>query len=214
MKTAMKEIGWDCELKVQVDANATTGTLHRRGLGRLRHLEVEELWLQREVFLKKLNIEKVKGTENTADMGTRSINKETTEYFMGKMNFEHVEEYSGDEESGFKNQNHACDSIASNDQCDTRARWADLEYSEEEWQDGGRERRCAGEEPGQTETANNEQGKPEEEGGRKISSKPYEKRTVGGSKAVRPWRGYFGEKKRRRSLNSTCYSDQWWTRWW
>ena len=41
----LKEAGWSLCLEIQVDASATIGTVHRRGLGKLRHLEVEALWL-------------------------------------------------------------------------------------------------------------------------------------------------------------------------
>ena len=86
----MKELGWLYEVKVQVDANATIGTLHRRGLGKLRHVEVEELWLQQEISKKKLSVSKIKGVENTADIGTKPVKKEAAEYLMKKMGFEVV----------------------------------------------------------------------------------------------------------------------------
>ena len=81
----MKELGWNYEVKIQVDANATIGTLHRRGLGKLRHVEVEELWLQQEVSKKKVSITKIKGFENTAGIGTKPIKKQTAEYLMKNM---------------------------------------------------------------------------------------------------------------------------------
>ena len=66
LQTIMKELGWNYEVRIQVDANATIGTLHSRGFGKLRHVYVEEFWLQREISRKKLSVTKVKGTENTA----------------------------------------------------------------------------------------------------------------------------------------------------
>ena len=84
----MKELGWNYEVKIQVDANATIGTLHRRGLGKLRDVEVEELWLQQEISKRKVTVTKIKGTENTADIGTKPLKREAAEYFMEKMGFE------------------------------------------------------------------------------------------------------------------------------
>ena len=92
LQTVMKELGWNYELKIQVDANATIGKLHRRGLGKLRHVEVEELWLQQEISKKKISIQKVKGTENTADIGTKPVKRETSEYLMNKMGFEDADD--------------------------------------------------------------------------------------------------------------------------
>ena len=77
-------------MRIQVDANATIGTLHRRGLGKLRHVEVEELWLQQELSKKKVSVTKIKGTENTADIGTKPLRKEAADYLMTKMGFEVV----------------------------------------------------------------------------------------------------------------------------
>ena len=88
----MKELGWNYEVKIQVDANATIGTLHRRGLGKLRHVEVEELWLQQEISKKKVSVRKIRGTENTADIGTKAVKKDVSEYFMKKMGFEDAED--------------------------------------------------------------------------------------------------------------------------
>ena len=88
LQTVMKELGWNYELRIQVDANATIGTLHRRGLEKLRHVEVEELWLQQEISKKKLSVTKIKGTENTADIGTKALKKEAVEYLMQKMHFD------------------------------------------------------------------------------------------------------------------------------
>ena len=88
LQTVMKELGWNYQVKIQVDANATIGALHRRGLGKLRHVEVEELWLQQEISKGKVSVTKIKGTENTADIGTKSLKREAAEYFMEKMGFE------------------------------------------------------------------------------------------------------------------------------
>ena len=90
----MRELGWQYDVRIQVDANATIGTLHRRGLGKLRHVEVEELWLQQEISRKKISVSKVRGTENTADIGTKPLKREAAEYLMEKMGFETNNEVS------------------------------------------------------------------------------------------------------------------------
>ena len=61
LQSTMKELGWPAPLELQVDANATIGILHRRGLGTMRHLEVEELWLQQELYKEQLKVKKVAG---------------------------------------------------------------------------------------------------------------------------------------------------------
>ena len=47
--------------------------MSRRGLGKMRHLELRELWLQREVGDGKVLVKKVAGTENPADAMTKFL---------------------------------------------------------------------------------------------------------------------------------------------
>ena len=44
--------------------------------------------MQQEASSKKLSITKVKGTEKTADIGTKAVKREVAEYPMKKMCFE------------------------------------------------------------------------------------------------------------------------------
>ena len=75
LKSIVKELGWDMAINFEVGANATIGILHRRGLGKLRHVEMEELWLQQEEDAGKVVVRMVPGTRNTADTGTKAVNK-------------------------------------------------------------------------------------------------------------------------------------------
>lgn len=86
----MKELGWKDEVKIEIDSNSAIGTLHRRGLGKLRHTEVEELWMQQAMYRKQLKAANIRGVENTADTGTKAVEKDTNEYHLWKMGFESV----------------------------------------------------------------------------------------------------------------------------
>ena len=55
------------------DSSAARGIIHRAGLGKLRHLETGYLWLQAAVKAKKLQVRKVLGTENPADLLTKHL---------------------------------------------------------------------------------------------------------------------------------------------
>ena len=55
------------------DSSAARGIIHRAGLGKLRHLETGYLWLQAAVKAKKLQVRKVLGTENPADLLTTHL---------------------------------------------------------------------------------------------------------------------------------------------
>ena len=48
-----------------MDSEAAESFVGRRGLGRMRHIEVRDLWLQEEVRNGKVKVEMVKGTETS-----------------------------------------------------------------------------------------------------------------------------------------------------
>ena len=45
----------------------------RRGVGRVRHLDLKWLWFQQLVFLKKVRLVKVSGQDHVADVGTKHL---------------------------------------------------------------------------------------------------------------------------------------------
>ena len=55
------------------DSSAAKSFVCRRGLGRMRHLEIRDLWLQKEVLEGKVKVVKLKGTENPADLMTKVL---------------------------------------------------------------------------------------------------------------------------------------------
>ena len=61
--------------RLNTDSEAAKSFVSRRGLGRMRHIEVRELWLQEEVRKGKVVVEKVQGSENPADLMTKFLSK-------------------------------------------------------------------------------------------------------------------------------------------
>ena len=55
------------------DSAAAKSFVSRRGLGKMRHLELRDLWLQREVGDGKVVVRKVPGTANPADAMTKFL---------------------------------------------------------------------------------------------------------------------------------------------
>lgn len=49
VQTMLKEMGINAEIVLNVDASAAIGILSRRGLGKMRHIHVNELWLQQKL---------------------------------------------------------------------------------------------------------------------------------------------------------------------
>ena len=60
-------------IKLGTDSSAAKSFVCRRGLGKMRHLEIRDLWLQAEVEQGRLEVHKVKGDQNAADLMTKVL---------------------------------------------------------------------------------------------------------------------------------------------
>jgi hypothetical protein len=69
----LKDFGQDKSLTVFTDSTAALGIAARQGLGKLRHLDTNTLWIQQAVRCKRLILRKVAGEENPADVFTKHI---------------------------------------------------------------------------------------------------------------------------------------------
>ena len=76
MMSMLGDFGASVEATVCSDASAAIGIAYRRGLGKTRHIEVQYLWIQREVADGKLQLEKVSTDANPADLLTKALNSE------------------------------------------------------------------------------------------------------------------------------------------
>ena len=76
MKSMSVELGLassDDVIELQVDSAAGKSFISRRGLGKMRHVELRDLWIQREVGEGKFRVVKFEGTANPADVGTKFL---------------------------------------------------------------------------------------------------------------------------------------------
>ena len=64
-------------IELKSDASAAIGICNRIGLGKVRHIEVNQLWLQEKVAQKKMAIIKVGTLENLADALTKALDAES-----------------------------------------------------------------------------------------------------------------------------------------
>ena len=67
----LEDLGITASLRVWTDSSAAIGIANRQGLGKLRHLDTHTLWLQQAVRSKRLQLKKVAGTNNPADLFTK-----------------------------------------------------------------------------------------------------------------------------------------------
>ena len=71
-----RDLGDEVQIRLFIDSAAAHGIIGRRGLGKVRHLEVGYLWLQQLVAEKRVVVQKVKGESNPADLGTKHLKLE------------------------------------------------------------------------------------------------------------------------------------------
>ena len=81
---------------VRTDSNAAKGFVSRRGLGRMKHIDVKHLWLQKEVAQGKVSVEKVPGKANVADIGTKYLTRGEIVERLGVVGLEMVWSAPGD----------------------------------------------------------------------------------------------------------------------
>ncbi len=68
-----KDLGYSMSATVHTDASATLGIVQRQGLGKLRHVKVQYLWVQDRVRSGDLGVCKVPGKANPADLLTKHL---------------------------------------------------------------------------------------------------------------------------------------------
>ena len=67
------DLGITLKPTVHTDASAALGIAQRRGLGKVRHVRTQALWIQQAHAEKTLGFHKVPGTENPSDVLTKHV---------------------------------------------------------------------------------------------------------------------------------------------
>ena len=81
----MTELGFNTNGKTALftDSSAAKSFVSRTGLGKMKHLEIRDLWLQREVGLGKVLVYTVEGPRNPADLMTKYLKRWEIEVRFG-----------------------------------------------------------------------------------------------------------------------------------
>ena len=78
IESMAREQGVDLDaMELKVDANVAIGIIGRQGLGKVRHLDLNYLWLQAAVRGKQVVLRKVQSGDNMADIGTKVLDRDT-----------------------------------------------------------------------------------------------------------------------------------------
>ena len=81
LKEMVEEMGTDLGATLEGDSSACKGILSRQGSGRVKHLEVRQLWVQQHIRDNRLQFEKVPRHLNTADSQAKHWTNEGPTHF-------------------------------------------------------------------------------------------------------------------------------------
>ena len=60
----MRDYHQERHVRISSDSSAALGISRRRGLGKVRHIELNQLWLQEKVSMQEVEVRKVRGEDN------------------------------------------------------------------------------------------------------------------------------------------------------
>ena len=82
----LSDLGVNLHVVVSTDSSAAKGIANRRGLGKLRHIELSELWIQDQIARGRITVYKIDGSENSSDSLTKHSCGERIAQTMGHCN--------------------------------------------------------------------------------------------------------------------------------
>ena len=71
-QSLLRDLGHELPVRVWTDSSAALGICSRQGLGKLRHLDTHTLWVQQAVRSRRIDLRKVDGERNPADLFTNT----------------------------------------------------------------------------------------------------------------------------------------------
>ena len=85
LQSLARDLGFKFDPEVHADSSAAIGICNRSGIGKVRHLAVAQLWVQKLVRSKACRLYKVLGTENPADLMTKPLPLSEIDGHLGRL---------------------------------------------------------------------------------------------------------------------------------
>ena len=76
LQSLAADLGISLKIEILTDATAAIGICRRRGLGKIRHLHVSDLWVQDRLKNGDFRLTKVAGNDNPADLLTKHVTRD------------------------------------------------------------------------------------------------------------------------------------------
>ena len=81
-----KDLGMDMEAELYCDSSAALGIAHRAGIGKVRHLRTQGLWVQEVRISGRVKYKKVLGAKNPADLLTKHMSSKLSRQHLETLN--------------------------------------------------------------------------------------------------------------------------------
>ena len=90
VQSICRDLGYDYSVRVWTDATAAIGIARRRGMGKIRHLDTTDLWCQEVVRSGRVQLGKVLGSENPADVLTKYVDRQLMLKMLERMGMQQL----------------------------------------------------------------------------------------------------------------------------
>ena len=81
-QSLLRDLGVKLDVRVYTDATTGKSMASRRGLGKVRHIAVNELWIQEHVQNKTVSLVKIRNQLNPSDLLTKYLTKAQVQTIM------------------------------------------------------------------------------------------------------------------------------------
>ena len=88
MQSLLQDLGTETRMCIHMDASAALGVIQRKGVGKVRHLDVGTLWLQEKQLKQIMEFKKIHGLSNAGDMMTKNVPRQTMEKHVAAISCE------------------------------------------------------------------------------------------------------------------------------
>ena len=88
MQSYSRDLAIDVSIRVHTDSSACKGICARTGLGKIKHLDVQLLWLQDAVRRELVEMVKIRGDRNPADLMTKHLGGQLIASNLARLDFQ------------------------------------------------------------------------------------------------------------------------------
>ena len=89
-QSLMQDLGGSRRANLNMDSTAALALNQREGLGRAKHIRIQDLWMQEAVREKRLSLSKVPGEHNPADLFTKGLPADRMVHLMRLLGYRYL----------------------------------------------------------------------------------------------------------------------------